>query len=115
LVSQPCVDRLALDQVPTVATEILENRDDAIGVMPWLLNEPHAGCDHGRMIAIEIIRLREQEDPSPGLVTMRATWAGPSARANSRPELAPPGGRTTTQRLPPPSGVSSQSAKSRAR
>jgi D-threo-aldose 1-dehydrogenase len=35
----------------------LENRDDAIGLMPWLLNEPHAGCDHARMIAIEIIRL----------------------------------------------------------
>jgi len=51
------VRRLALDQVPTVATEILENCDDAVGLMPWLLNEPHAGCDHARMIAIEIIRL----------------------------------------------------------
>lgn len=61
--------RLALDQVPTVATEILENRDDSVGIMPWLLNEPHAGCDHARMIAIEIIRLQEQEDSPSGLVT----------------------------------------------
>ena len=60
--------RLALDQVPTVATEILENRDDAIGLMPRLLNEPYAGRDHARMIAIEIIRLQEKEEPPPGLV-----------------------------------------------
>jgi hypothetical protein len=49
--------RLTLNQVPAVATEILENRDDAIGLISWLLNEPHAGCDHARMVAIEIIRL----------------------------------------------------------
>src|SRR5215211_4187850 len=60
---------LALDQVPTVATEILENRDDAIGLMTWLLNKAHTGCDHARMIAIEIIRLQEQKHPPPGLVT----------------------------------------------
>jgi hypothetical protein len=96
------VRRLALDQVPTVATEILENRDDAIGLMPWLLNEPHSGCDHARMIAIEIIRCQEQEDPTPGLVT-NACQLGRT--------VSP---RTTTQRLPPPSGVSSQSSKSRA-
>ena len=29
------VRRFALDQLPTVATEILENRDDAIRPMPW--------------------------------------------------------------------------------
>src|SRR6185436_19686010 len=30
------VRRLALDQAPAVATQILETRDDAIGLMPWL-------------------------------------------------------------------------------
>src|SRR5437763_13674043 len=44
---------------------------------------------------------------------MRTTWTGPSARANSRPEPPPPGGRTATQCVPPPSGVFSQSSRSR--
>lgn len=51
------VRRLALNQVPTVAIKVLENRNDAMSLMPWLLNEPHTGRDHARMIAIEIIRL----------------------------------------------------------
>lgn len=51
------VRRLALNQVPTVAIKVLEDRDDAMSLMPWLLNEPHTGRDHARMIAIEIIRL----------------------------------------------------------
>ena len=37
--------------------------------MPWPLNEPHAGGDHARMIALEIIRFQEQEDPPSGLIT----------------------------------------------
>ena len=37
--------------------------------MPWCLDEPHAGSRHARMIALEIIRLEEQEDPTSGLVT----------------------------------------------
>lgn len=50
------VCRLRLDQIPAVAIEILENRHDAVGLMPWRFNEPHAGGGHARMIALEIIR-----------------------------------------------------------
>ena len=63
------VCRLRLDQVPAVTTEILENRHDPIGLMPWPLNEPHTGGGHARMIAVEIIRFQEQENPPSGLIT----------------------------------------------
>jgi hypothetical protein len=76
--------------------------------MPWRLDEPHASGGHARMIALEIIRFQKQENRPPVWSPMRAAWAGVSARAKSRPQ-PPLGGRTTTQRLPPPSGVSSQS------
>ena len=65
------------------------------------------------MVAGEVVRLEEQEDPAAGLVAD----AGRLLRRRRLREEQPrpsPGGATTTQRLPSGSGVSATSAKPRA-
>lgn len=57
-----------LDQIPAVAIEILEHRDDAIGLLGGRADEADALRHHRPIVAPEIVGGEEQQHPSPRLI-----------------------------------------------
>jgi hypothetical protein len=73
------------------------------------LEEANARGQHPLLVAGEVVGLQEQNTRARRLVADAAACS-PLAFASSKP-ASDPGGRTTTQRLPPPMSVSSTRSK----
>jgi len=75
----------------------------------------HALRLHARTVALEIIGMAEEGNPSPACLPMRLACSSLTARASSKQAPCEPRGTILTQRLAACTGVSSSNWKSSAR
>jgi hypothetical protein len=88
-----------LQQIPEIAVEVGEHRHGAVAFFLRLADEDHAFAAIGRVVAPEIVGVKEKEDAAPVWFPMRDDCSSPTARASSRSGPFEPGGATVTQRL----------------
>lgn len=62
----PISDRL--NEVRFVAVEVKKDGHLTVGLHARRLHELHTAIDHQKIITLDVIRLKEKEDPSAGLV-----------------------------------------------
>jgi hypothetical protein len=65
-----------LNQIPQILVEILKDSDGAIGGVLRLANEPDASLDHGGVIPLKVIGLKEQEDAAASLISDKSLLMG---------------------------------------
>src|SRR5688572_13902115 len=79
----------ALDQIPAVAVEVLEDHDGAVRLPSGCLDESDPTSGQPLVVPLEVVRLEEQEDTAAGLIAdpghlLRRSGTG-EEQARSRP------------------------------
>lgn len=59
---------LELNKIPPVAIEILEDGDNAVRLMPRLLDKAHPALRVGQMVADKIVGFKEEKNPATALI-----------------------------------------------
>jgi len=78
-----------LDEVPSIAVNVLKRCHGAIRLQPRLLDELDAPSEIGRVIAGEVVRLKKQKDSAAALVTDCLALAVPDSTCKQKTARIP--------------------------
>jgi hypothetical protein len=96
-----------LDEIPTVAVEILKDSNSAVRLVTRRLDETHASAPHALMVAGEVIRVEEQEHSPSRLVADSLPLRISGGTGQEQNDSVAPVGAMTTHRWSGPIVVSS--------
>lgn len=85
---QLLVLRHGFNKIPAVPERVAPHGHDAIGFMAGRFLEHDASGLHRGMVAREVIRLKEQENPPAGLIADRADLCRPISAGQNQPHTS---------------------------